>query len=525
MAVTKLPGTQISTIGSTNLSAGAVDSTALATAAVTAGKIATGAIDNANLFAAGVVDANALGDNAVDANAISSGAVTSTKLANNAVTTNAIAANAVNASKLNTDVAGNGLILNGGTNALEVNIAASNPGLAIVGDALAVALDGNTLNKNASGLSVNQSATFNFSSFTGTLSANLSANGQRITSLQTPSNAFDAATKGYVDNVAAGLDPKGSCLAATTGPLPTAVYDNGLSGVGATLTGDVNGALGTIDGVTLSAVGGGSRVLVKNQADAAHNGIYNVTNLGSAGTKWVLTRAADFNSAQSITPGAFTFIEEGVSLSDTGWVLTTNGSITVGTTGLLFTQFSGAGTVIAGNGLTRSGNTISALLNGGASGNIVPALDISASGLAVKVDNATINIDGASQLKVGQIATGNIQNSAVTATQLASNSVVTSKITDGNVTFAKLNTDVTTQLGTLGAMATSAVSTGTETVNFPNSATAADKDSALLVFLNGALLTPGAQADYTRNVSNGRTTGFTLQLSGTTGGCTYFFGG
>ena len=522
MAVTKLPGTQISTIGSTNLSAGAVDSTALATAAVTSGKIASGAIDGSALFAAGVVDANALGDNAVDAAAIASGAVTSTKLANNAVTTNAIAANAVNASKLNTDVAGNGLILNGGTNALEVNLGV-NSGLMLSSDALMLNLDGTTLQKGGNGLSVNQSASFNFSSLTGTLSANFSANGFKITALaDNPTNGTDAVNKNYVDSIASGLDPKQSCLAASTGPLPANTYNNGTSGVGATLTASANGAL-TIDGVNIAATG--IRILVKNEATQANNGIYVVTTVGTVSVPYVLTRANDFNSSSNITPGAFTFIEQGSTQADSGWTLASDGAITVGTTGLNFVQFSQTAAVNAGNGLTKSGNTVSALLNAGATGNIVPALDISSNGLAVKVDNSTINVDGASQLKVGQIGTGNIANAAVTATQLASNSVVTAKITDGNVTAAKLNADVTVQLGALGTMATAAISTGTETVNFANSATAADKDAALLVFLNGALLTPGASADYTRNVSNGRTTGFTLQRSGTTGVCTYFFGG
>ena len=288
------------------------------------------------------------------------------------------------------------------------------------------------------------------------------------------------------------------------------------------MTASANGAL-TIDGVNIAATG--IRILVKNEATQANNGIYVVTTVGTVSVPYVLTRANDFNSSSNITPGAFTFIEQGSTQADSGWTLASDGAITVGTTGLNFVQFSQTAAVNAGNGLTKVGNTISALLNAGATGNIVPALDISANGLAVKVDNSTINIDGASQLKVGQIGTGNIQNSAVTATQLASNSIVTAKITDGNVTAAKLNADVTVQLGALGTMATAAISTGTETVNFANSATAADKDAALLVFLNGALLTPGASADYTRNVSNGRTTGFTLQRSGTTGVCTYFFGG
>jgi hypothetical protein len=526
MAVTKLPGTQINTISSTNIAAGAVDSTALASAAVISGKIGVGAIDAANLFAAGVVDSAALGDNSVDTNALQAASVTNNKMANNAVSSNIIAANAVTAAKLNADVAGAGLFLNAGSNAIDIGLGV-NSALAIASDALTVALDGSTLQKNATGLSVNQSASFNFSSVTGTLSADFSANGFKITALASPTTGSDAANKAYVDSVAQGLDIKGSCLAATTGPLPAAVYANGTAGVGATLTASVNGALGTVDGVTLVAGPPGSRVLVKNQADAVQNGIYVVTALGDAGTKWVLTRSSDFNSSNNITSGAFTFVEQGTIQSDTGWAVSTDGSITVGTTGIIFTQFSGAGAVLAGNGLTRNGNVISALLNGGASGNQVPAIDISASGLAVKVDNTSININGSAQLQVAAngISTSMIQAGAVGTTQLAGTSVVTGKIADANVTKAKLNSDVTQFLGALDSMGTAAVSSGTETVNFANSATAADRDAALLVFLNGALLTPGASNDYIRNVTGNRTTGFTLQRSGTTGGCTYFFGG
>jgi hypothetical protein len=526
MAVTKLPGTQIGTVSSTNLAPGSVDATALATGAVVAGKIGLAAIDSNTLFAAGVVDATALADNSVDSGALQAGSVVSGKIANNAVTSATINANAVTAAKLNADVAGAGLVLDGSTNALNLALG-TDPGLSLgTGDQLTVLLDGNTLAKGGSGISVNQSASFTFSSFTGTLSANLAANNFRITGLNTPVNTGDAATKAYVDYVAQGLDTKQSCLAATTGPLPSAVYDNGTSGVGATLTASINGVLGAIDGVTLNNA---SRILVKNQTGVEEpwNGIYVVTSLGSAGTKWVLTRASDFNSNANISSGAYTFIEQGTVQADTGWTMVTDGTITVGTTGLVWTQFAGAGAVIAGNGLARNGNTLSVLLHGAATGNIVPALAISAAGVAVKVDNASIGVDGASQLvvKANGISSGMLQNGAVGTNQIAANAVVTGKISDGNVTAAKLNADVTVQLGALGTMATAPITTGTETLNFPNSATAADKDAALLVFLNGALLTPGASNDYVRNVTNNRTTGFTLQRSGTTGGCTYFFGG
>ena len=528
MAVTKLPGQQISLIDATNLATDAVESAAIKAGAVVAGKLANASIDNASLFAASVVDANALADNAVDSAAIAAGAVVAGKLGNNAVASANIAANAVTAAKLNNDVAGGGLVLDGSTNALNVNLG-QDSGLQISTDALSLLFDGNTLQKGGNGVSVNQSASFNFTNFTGQLSSALSANSFKITSLATPTTGTDAANKNYVDSIASGLDVKQSCLVATTGALPAFTYNPGSSGLGATITGNANGAIGTIDGVPIAATG--IRILVKNETagNAPYNGIYVVTALGDSSNPYVLTRAADFNSNVNITPGAFTFIESGTVQADTGWVLATDGAITVGSTGLIFNQFSQTAAVNAGNGLTKVGNTISALLWAGATGNFAPAIDISSNGLAIKIDNSSIGVDGNNQLQVkaNGITSGMIANGAVGTNQLANNAVVTSKISDGNVTAAKLNSDVTSQLGALGTMATATITTGTETINLPNSATAADKDSALLVFLNGALLTPGAGAgtDYTRNVTNNRTTGFTLKRSGVSGGCTYFFGG
>lgn len=529
MAVTKLPGQQISLIDATNLATDAVESSAIKAGAVIAGKLGAASIDSSSLFAAEVVDASALADNAVDSAAIAAGAVIAGKLGNNAVVAANIASNAVTAAKLNADVAGGGLVLDGSTNAINVNLAV-NSGLQVSSDAISLLLDGGTLQKGANGVSVNQSAAYNFSSLTGTLSANLSANNFKITALaDNPTNGTDAVNKNYVDSIASGLDPKQSCMVATTGPLPANNYNNGTSGLGATLTATSNGAIGSIDGVNIVATG--TRVLVKNEGTAANNGIYVVTAVGnsSPGAPYVLTRANDFNSSSNITPGAFTFIEQGTTQADTGWVLANDGAVTVGNTALTFVQFSQTAAVNAGNGLTKVGNTISALLNSGATGNITPAIDISSNGLAIKIDNSSIGIDGSNQLQVkaGGITSGMISNGAVGSTQLASNAVITAKINDGNVTAAKLNADVTSQLGALGTMATATITTGTETINLPNSATAADKDSALLVFLNGALLTPGAGAgtDYTRNVTNNRTTGFTLKRSGVSGGCTYFFGG
>ena len=154
--------------------------------------------------------------------------------------------------------------------------------------------------------------------FTGlTLSAALAMGNAKITNLGVPTNGTDAATKSYVDSVVSGLTLKDPARAATTGALPAATYNNGTSGVGATLTGDSNGALSAQDGITLSA---NNRLLVKNQSSAAHNGLYELTQVGDVSNPFILTRVTGFNDAASIVPGSFVFIEEGTTNGDTGWV-------------------------------------------------------------------------------------------------------------------------------------------------------------------------------------------------------------
>lgn len=180
---------------------------------------------------------------------------------------------------------------------------------------------------------------------------------KRITSVAEPTQATDAATKNYVDAVKTGLDVKDSVRAATTANL-TSTYSNGTSGVGATLTNSGTQAALVIDGVTLAT---NDRVLIKDQTTGFQNGIYVVTNTGSVSTNWVLTRATDTDSNSptvEVGPGMFVFVEEGTSNADNGFVCTTNGAITIGTTAISWAQFSGAGQITAGNGLTKTGNTI-----------------------------------------------------------------------------------------------------------------------------------------------------------------------
>jgi hypothetical protein len=159
---------------------------------------------------------------------------------------------------------------------------------------------------------------------------NLSAAG-RITNVDDPTDAQDVATKAYVDATSSGLDVKNSVRAATTGNITLSNTQ-------------------TIDGVALAV---GNRVLVKDQTAGEDNGIYVV-----ASGAW--TRAEDFDNTpgSEVTAGAFTFVEEGNTNADSGWVLTTNNAITLGTTVLEFAQFSGAGQITAGDGLSKTGNRL-----------------------------------------------------------------------------------------------------------------------------------------------------------------------
>jgi hypothetical protein len=164
-----------------------------------------------------------------------------------------------------------------------------------------------------------------------------------------PTTALQVATKQYVDAAVSGLHVHDSVAAATTAALSgTVTYNNGTSGVGATLT--LGTALTTLDGWSLS---NGDRILVKNQATAAHNGIYTWATGGT-----VLTRASDADTTLELNGGDFFFVTHGTVNNDTGWVII-DPVTTIGTSDVSFTQFSGAGTYTAGTGLTLTGSQFS----------------------------------------------------------------------------------------------------------------------------------------------------------------------
>jgi len=206
--------------------------------------------------------------------------------------------------------------------------------------------------------------------------AAVSLNSQKITNLATPTAGTDGVNKNYVDGVSQGLDVKDSCTAATTANITIATALN---------SGD------SIDGVTLA---NGDRVLVKDQSTQTENGIYVV-----AATP---VRSDDLATGADAA-AVFTFVEKGNTNNDSGFVCLANkGSATVGTNNLVFAQFSGAGQITAGDGLDKSGNTLSVDLkaNGGL---VIESTEIA-------VDLAASSITGT--LAVGDGGTGSTSASA-----------------------------------------------------------------------------------------------------------------
>lgn len=273
----------------------------------------------------------------------------------------------------------------------------------------------------------------------------------------TPTADNHATSKAYVDSVASGLDVKDSVRAASTGNI------------------NVSEAPSTIDGVTLTS---GDRVLLKNQTTASQNGIYVFNGSASA-----MTRAADMDQAGEFV-GAFFFVEEGTVNSDQGYVMSSNGPITVGTSDIEFTKFTGTGQITAGDALSKSGNTLNVnvddtyvkvvndaltikgtsttgevLKSDGAGGVVYGALDLtnaSAISGALPLTNGGLGVDASQtagkatardNLGLGSIATQDANNVAITGGSidisggtltLADDQISGDKVSGGTIDSANL---------------------------------------------------------------------------------------
>ena len=246
----------------------------------------------------------------------------------------------------------------------------------------------------------------------------VNVNLHKIINVTDPTNAQDAATKAYVDASVSGLDVKESVRIGTTAALDTVTYSQSAGTLTRSGNGSINDSSGLGQSITLTT---NDRVLVKDQAETRQNGIYVVTTVGSGSAAFVLTRASDANVASEITGGTFTFVEEGTN-ADNGYVFTHDGTPTINdstlsnNTQLTVSQFSGAGQITAGTGLTKSGNTIN-VVGGTTIDADANAIHVNSSGTANQILLSAGTVG--SEATYGQLPLGN--SNSVTGTLAVAN--------------------------------------------------------------------------------------------------------
>jgi hypothetical protein len=297
------------------------------------------------------------------------------------------------------------------------------------------AADVPTLNQNTTGTASNVTGTVAIANGgTGAITAasartNLSAaqsgTNTDITSIAltngtisaAPTSSTDIVNKSYADSIATGINFHAACNYATITALsPANTYNNGTSGVGATLTGSSNGTL-TIDGYTFVSGDVGKRILIKNEAAGANNGVYTLTQAGTGSLPYILTRATDYDTSgtgtNEIDIGDLLLVLAGTQNANTSWVQQTPLPITVGTTAIVFIQFAAVQTYTAGTGLNLTTNQFS-IANIGSAGTYgsasqVPVIVTNAQGQVSSVTNTSIAI-------AGSAVSGNISGNAANVT-------------------------------------------------------------------------------------------------------------
>jgi hypothetical protein len=446
-----------------------VAGTANFTGNLTAGNFIAGSGSGGNLSGANNISANTFTGTlttAAQPNITSVGTLTSLAVTGNITSGNANLGNAVTANffigsgaNLTSIPAGN--ISGQVANALVAGTVYTNaqPNITSVGTLTSANVTGNIVSNanvvtdlivgRTSGITITATGTNQNINLTPTGTGTVNVGNFIISNVQTPVADFDAATKKYVDDVAQGLNIHDSVQAATPTTLATITsgtitYNNGASGVGANLV--TTGSFNLIDGVNVQT--SGTRILVKNEANAVHNGIYTWSNAT------VIIRATDYNSVPEVEAGDFVFVTGGTLYDNTGWVQVSTVTA-IGTAGnnIEFTQFSGAGTYTAGTGLTLTGSVFSisnTTVTAGSYGNgdSVATFTVNGQGQLTAAANTVIAANAAN-------LTGTTLATGIVTSSLTSVGTLTGLTSNGIVNFAN------TSNVTLGAVANLHISGGT----------------------------------------------------------------
>jgi hypothetical protein len=296
-----------------------------------------------------------------------------------------------------------------------------------------------------------------------------------------PSASSDIVNKSYADSIASGVNFHAACSYATTAALPANTYSNGSSGVGATLTAVAVGTL-TIDSYTVVVGDVGKRILIKNEVASANNGVYTLTQAGTALLPYILTRATDYDTSGSgtneVDQGDMLLVLSGTVNSNTSWVQQTPLPITLGSTSLVFIEFAATQTYTAGTGLTLATNQFS-ITNVGTAGTYgsassVPVLVTNAQGQVTSVTNTAIAI-------AGSAVTGNISGSAAT---LTTSRAIYGNNFDGSAALTQVI--ASTYGGTGNGFAKfSGPATAEKTFTLPNATATILTDNAAVTILQG----------------------------------------